>query len=299
MPERSPFSVAEWAALAAIVLIWGVNNAAAKLMTEVLSPILVGGLRFALSAVLLIPFVRPPFPERRLLVLLILCGGPLHFALVYWGFALAEDLSPFAVSLQLWIPFVALLSWLFLGERMPPAALAGMAVAFVGVAFMTLDGPALQDLDAILVGAVASLFWAAATVLARRMSAVPPLKMQGLISWVAAPALLAPALAVEPDGLARFVAAGPEIWAMLAFAGAVSSVGATALMFWLVQRREAGRVTPYLLATPLVSVAIGVGWLGDVMTVQIAVGGLATLAGVAIVALSERRQLARPVSEPA
>lgn len=299
MPERSPFSAPEWGALAAIVCIWGVNNAAAKLLTEQLSPILVGGLRFAISAVLLAPFVRPPFPDKRLLAALVFCGGPIHFALVYWGFALAEDLSPFAVSLQLWIPMVAVLSWLFLGERMPPAAILGLVVAFGGVAFMTLDGPALQDLDAIAVGAVASLFWAAATVLARRISGVKPLKMQGMISWVAAPTLLIPALIGEPDGLSQVAEAGPGAWAMLAFAGAVSSVGATALMFWLVQRREAGRVTPYLLATPIVSCVIGVGWLGDVLTPQVVIGGLATLAGVAIVALTERRQLQKPVSEPA
>lgn len=298
MPERSPFSVAEWAAIAAIIVIWGVNNAAAKLMTEALSPILVGGLRFAISAVVLAAFVRPPFPDKRLLAALVLCGGPLHFALVYWGFALAEDLSPFAVSLQLWIPMVAVLSWMFLGERMPLAAIAGLAVAFGGVVFMTLDGPAASDLDAILVGALSSLFYAGAAVIARKIQGVPPLKLQGLISVVAAPALLLPALGAEPDGLMRAVEAGPAIWGMLAFAGVVSGVGASGLLLWLVQRREASRVTPYFLATPLVSCAIGVGLMGDVLTPQIVVGGLATLVGVMAVSLTERR-LPPPVSEPA
>ena len=81
---------------------------------------------------------------------------------------------------------------------------------------------------------------------------------------------------------------GPLIWASVVWAGLVSSIVATGLLFWLVQKREAGRVTPYLLATPVVSCAIGVGFLGDVLTPQIATGGLVAMAGVALVAVAER-----------
>jgi O-acetylserine/cysteine efflux transporter len=68
----------------------------------------------------------------------------------------------------------------------------------------------------------------------------------------------------------------------------ISTVIATGLLFWLVQRREAGRVTPYLLTTPLVSIAIGWGFLGDVLTAQILIGAAVTIGGVAVVALAER-----------
>jgi O-acetylserine/cysteine efflux transporter len=60
-------------------------------------------------------------------------------------------------------------------------------------------------------------------------------------------------------------------------------------MFWLVQRREPARIMPYFLLTPLVSSGISVLFMGEVVTWQVAMGGAATLAGVALVALSERR----------
>jgi O-acetylserine/cysteine efflux transporter len=47
-------------------------------------------------------------------------------------------------------------------------------------------------------------------------------------------------------------------------------------------------VTPYLLATPVVSILIGWGFMGDVLTVQILTGATLTMAGVAVVALAER-----------
>ena len=74
----------------------------------------------------------------------------------------------------------------------------------------------------------------------------------------------------------------------MAWAGILSSVVATSLVFWLVQRREAGRVTPYFLATPVVSVVIGWLFVGDVLTAQILTGAALTMGGVAVVALAER-----------
>jgi O-acetylserine/cysteine efflux transporter len=139
-----------------------------------------------------------------------------------------------------------------------------------------------------------------AAVLARQLTGVPPLKMQGIISLFAAPSLTAAALTLQPDGLQRAVEAPALVWAALLWAGVVSTVVATGLMFWLVQRREAGRVTPYFLATPLVSGLIGVTLLGDTLTPQVVIGGLATLAGVAVVAVGERRGVAPgAISEPA
>ena len=51
-----------------------------------------------------------------------------------------------------------------------------------------------------------------------------------------------------------------------------------------------GRVTPYLLVTPLITAVIGVTWFGDELNARIVTGALASMAGVVIVALSEVRR---------
>jgi O-acetylserine/cysteine efflux transporter len=48
-------------------------------------------------------------------------------------------------------------------------------------------------------------------------------------------------------------------------------------------------VTPYFLLTPLVSCSIGILFLGDRLTPQLLIGGGATMVGVALVALTEKR----------
>lgn len=287
----------EYAALAAIVVIWGVNNAFAKIATETMPPLMVGALRFALAAVCLVPFVRPPFPNPKTLIALVLLGGPIHFGLVYIGFAWAQDLSPLAVSLQLWIPFVAVFSWLVLKETLTPAVIGGLVLAFAGIVWMTADPHALEDWDAIAIGAVASAAWALATVFARRASSVSPAKLQGLLSLGTAPTLFAASALLEGDPRASLAASAPEAYAAVAFGALVSTVFATGLLFWLVQRREAGRVTPYLLTTPIVSVAIGWAFMGDVLTAQILAGAAVTILGVGVVSLAERRMKARTVVE--
>ena len=285
---HSPLSLVEVAAIVAVVVIWGVNNAAAKQATETLPPLLTGALRFAIAAACLIPFVRPPFPNWKSLLIIVGLGGPIHYGLIYLAFWLAQDVSPVSVAAQLWVPFTALFAFLLLGERLSRFALLGMGVAFVGVAWMTLDPHAIADWKAILVGIAASAAWAMTTVIARRTTSIPPLKMQGLLALVALPTLAFGSAIFEQGQVQAMRDADALVWVCVVWAGLVSSVLATTLVFWLVQKREAGRVTPYLLATPVVSILIGWLFMDDVLTAQILTGAALTIAGVAVVALAER-----------
>lgn len=285
---HSPLTLLEIGAIAAIIVIWGVNNAGAKLATEQMSPLLVGALRFGIATVCLVGFVRPPFPDWRSLVIIVLVGGSLQYGLVYTAYWLARDVSPVTVANQLWIPFTSLFAFLLLKERLGRPALIGMGVAFVGVAWMTLDAHALQDWRAILVGIAAAAAWALTTVVARRTTSIPPLKMQALLATGTLPVMAFGSAVFEHGQVEAVRTATPLVWAAILWAGVVSSVLATTLLFWLVQRREAGRVTPYLLATPVVSILIGWGLMGDVLTPQILTGSAIAMAGVAVVALAER-----------
>jgi len=285
---HSPLTMLEIAAIVAIIVIWGVNNAGAKVATEQMSPLLVGTIRFGIASVCLAGFIRPPFPDWKSLLIIVLVGGSLQYGLVYTAYWLAHDVSPVTVANQLWIPFTALFAFLLLKERLSRAAMIGMVVAFVGVGWMTLDAHALQDWRAILVGIAAAAAWALTTVVARRTTSVPPLKMQAMLAVGTLPVMAFGSAVFEHHQIEAVKAATPIVWVSLLWAGIVSSVLATTLLFWLVQRREAGRVTPYLLATPVVSILIGWGLMGDVLTPQILTGSAIAMAGVAVVALAER-----------
>ncbi|MBO9560221.1 MAG: DMT family transporter [Caulobacter sp.] len=289
MSSNTPLTALERLAIAAIILTWGLNNAAAKVATAELPPMMVGALRFGLALAFLFPFLKPPFPWSKRMLAICLLSGPIHFGLIYIAFGMAKSLSPLVVATQLWIPFTALFAWRMLGEAMKPLAVAGLVVAFAGVAWMSLDPHGAADLRSIGLSILTSAAWALATVLVRQTPGAKPLQVQALTAAVAAPALLAMSFGFEKDVVHRVTTAAPIAWACVAFAGVVSTIGASALLFWLVQRREAGRVTPYFLLTPLVSCTIGVLFMGDALSPQLVIGAAATMAGVALVALTAKK----------
>lgn len=277
----------ELSAILAIVVIWGVNNAAAKLATEYLPPLMVVSLRFAVAGLCLLPFLKPPFPNWKSMLLIAVLGGPVHYGLIYFAFSLAQDVSPVSVATQMWIPFTTLFAFLLLGEKMRLPAILGMVVAFIGVAWMTADPRALHDWEAIVFAIIGAAVWALVTVIARRTASIPPLKMQGILAWTALPAMAVASLVFETGHVAAAQAAPPIVWGSILWAGLLSSVAATTLLFWLVQRREAGRVTPYLLGSTVVSVLMGWLFMGDVLTPQIMVGAALTMLGVVVVSIAE------------
>ena len=277
----------ELGAILAIVIIWGVNNAAAKLATEYLPPLMVVSLRFAVAGLCLLPFLKPPFPNWKSMLLIAVLGGPIHYGLIYFAFSLAQDVSPVSVATQMWIPFTTLFAFLLLGEKMRWPAILGMVVAFVGVAWMTADPRALHDWEAIVFATIGAAIWALVTVIARRTVSISPLKMQGLLAWTALPAMAVASLVFETGHVAAAKQATPLVWGSILWAGLLSSVAATTLLFWLVQRREAGRVTPYLLGSTVVSVLMGWLFMGDVLTTQIIVGAALTMVGVVVVSVAE------------
>ena len=171
---HTPLSLLEIGAILVIIVTWGVNNAAGKLATEAMPPLLVGALRFSIATVCLAAFVRPPFPDWKSLLLIVGVGGALQYGLLYVAYWLAEDVSPVTVANQLWIPMTSLFAFLLLKEKLSRAAMVGMAIAFAGVGWMMVDKHALQDWRAILVAIAAGAAWALTTVVARRTTPSRP-----------------------------------------------------------------------------------------------------------------------------
>lgn len=284
---RSP----ELAAIAAVILIWGLNNAFTKHVVEHLPPLTAAATRFAITLIALAPFLRLPTDKWRMLILVALVSGPLHFGLIFIGYALAGDLAPIAIMLQLWIPFTALLSVVMLRERLGVLRLLGLCTAFGGVAVMGFDPRVMAHAEAIpfLVGG--SFLWALAAVLSRKAGGLPPLRLQAWIALFTSCVLgVATAFADGPRAAAALASASGQVWVFQLFAALASGVGANGLMYWLLGRVEASRTTPYMLMTPVVTIIAGIVLFGDRITGLILAGGMTALGGVALVALAERRR---------
>ncbi|MGH6949626.1 MAG: DMT family transporter [Vitreimonas sp.] len=289
-PSRN-FAPLDLIQLIAIALIWGVNNIFAKLTVDALPALMTVALRFAIVLAALCIWLRPPPRDRLWLFFTMLaCVGPLHFGIQYVGLKLAEDLSPMVVVMQLWAPASVVCAALLLKESVSPLRWAGVALAFIGAASMNFDPAVFAQGWALALVATASVCYGLGTVLVRRLGGgLDPWATQAWIALATAPVMIMGSLAFERDHLEFARSAHWSVWAFIAFGAVVSSIVANAFMFRLVQRYEVSRTTPYLLMTPVITFALAATLLGDRLTPQILGGAAATIAGVALVALAERR----------
>lgn len=289
-PSRA-FAPLDFLQLISIALIWGVNNILAKIAVDALTPMMTVAFRFALVIPLLVFWMKPPPRERwKPFALMLLFVGPLHFGIQYVGLKLADEIAPMVVAMQLWAPASVVFAALLLKERVGGLRWAGVAVAFLGVASMTFDPAVFAQGWSLALMVTAAGCYGLGTVLVRRIGGgVDAWSMQAWIALATAPTMAFGSLLFERGQIEAIVHAPWIAWAAIAFGAIVSSIVANAFMFRLVQRYEVSRTTPYLLMTPVISFALAALILGNTITPQILMGAAATMGGVVLVALAERR----------
>ncbi len=267
------------------------NNVAAMIAVRELPPLMVAGVRFAIVFGCLFWLIRPPPQGKtRLFFMMLAVIGPLHFGVQYVGLGLARDLAPMVVAMQLWAPASVACASVLLGERVGALRWSGVAIAFLGAAGMTFDPVVFAQWGALALVALASVFYGLGTVLVRRLGgASDPWAMQAWIALAVAPTLISGSLFFEGGHAQAIADASWLAWACVAFGALVSSIVANAFMFHLLQKYEVSRTTPYMLLTPIISFTLAALALGDAITPRILIGAGMAMAGVALVALAERR----------
>jgi O-acetylserine/cysteine efflux transporter len=291
IPVQRTFAPLDFLQLIAIALIWGANNLFAKLTVDALPAMMTAALRFGLVLATLFMWLKPPPKGKRgLFFATILCVGPLHFGVLYTGLKLAHALSPMVVVMQLWAPASVVFAALLLKESVSPLRWGGAGLAFLGAASMNFDPAVLAEGWALVCVAAASAIYGLGAVLVRRLGVgLDPWASQAWIALATAPLLALCSLLFETRQIEAARNAHWTVWFFIAFGAIGSSIVANAFMFRLVQRYEVSRTTPYLLFTPVITFALAGLVMGDRITPQIAIGAAATMGGVALVALAERR----------
>lgn len=275
--------------LVGVTLIWGLNLVVAKVGVGDMPPILFTALRFALLALLTVPFLRRHGEATGAIVVVAVLAGGLSFALLFIGLALAGNVSSVAIASQLGVPFSTLLSIALLGERVRWRRWTGIALAFIGVCVMGFD-PAVFAERASLAFVIASAFVGSLGLIGiKRLPQMPPLELQAWIAWISWPMLLALSLLVEHGHLHAVASAGWEGWGALVYTAVLASLFAHTAYFFLVQRYPVTSISPLTVLSPVFSVVFGVLLLGDRLTPRILVGGVCTLLGVLIITLREKQ----------
>jgi len=276
--------------LVLINLIWGFNLIASKVGVTHFPPIFFTALRFSILGAVLLPFLRwHPGRMQQLLIASALSGG-LQYAVLFMGMRLTKGVGSVAIANQLGVPFTTLMSVMFLGEVIHWRRGLGIALAFLGVAIIAFQ-PSLLDSRAGLALVVASALIGSAGVVAVKAmgTSLKPFELQAWFAISGLPLLFALSAWLEDGQLASLASAVPLEWGALLFTALASSLVAHSGYYWLVHRYPVTSVSPLTTLSPIFGVTFGVVIFHDELTPRILWGGLATLVGVTIIALRERR----------
>lgn len=271
--------------IALIDIVWAFNIVAIKFALNEVPPLTAVFIRYAIVLGVCLPWLKW-LPGRMTSVLIAgVVGGALFFGIGAIGFSIADNVSALAVAGQLGVPFSLILAVLVLGERIRWPRMIGIGLAFAGVVVLGFDPAIAHEQLALILTIGAALLWAISSLMFRQLKGVPALTIHAWLAVVSLPLLGAASLIFEPGQLARVGDLRVATIGWLAYSAIGASVVGHGGMSWLLQRYPVSVISPLTLPTPLLSVIIAVVVLGNPLTPQLVLGGLITLAGIAIIAV--------------
>lgn len=276
------------AALLGAVLIWSSTYVTTKQALSQVPPMTLAFMRFALASVVLFPFFyRGPDRRERLpwgtLALLGLTGAFMFFALQNWG------LSYTSVSAGSLIHggapvLIALLSAVFLREKINALRALGIFLAIAGVAGIVLLGGDIQGGSRPTLGNLlmlgSALSWAVYTVLNKKFSLTISPVTATLATFIYGMVFLLPFAAVEMHGFSLNLS-----WltaANVLYLGVVASAIPIFLWNYGLKYYDASQAGLFINLVPVVSVLSAVAFMGERVIGGQLLAGVVVILGVVL-----------------
>jgi drug/metabolite transporter (DMT)-like permease len=291
--QQSRFDVRIFLAFAAIYVLWGSTYLAIRVAVQLVPPFFAAGVRFFFAGTLLYAVMRlcgRPRPSGKEWGSLLLIGS-LMFVVTYGAVFWAEQYVPsgFTSVLEATLPLItiALEVFIFRQQRFRWSLLISIAVGFAGVLLLLLRNAqhvAILPCAAILGGGTA---WSLGAVLTR---ALPLPKSKGITAGAemmfgGAILLVLSASTGEMHPFPHVSAKALLALGYLVVAG--SLVGFSAFV-WLLGRMPATRVASHAYVNPVVAVALGYFFAGELVTPRMLLGTALIVASVALILIKDK-----------
>ncbi len=266
----------------AVVAVWGTNFVVIRLGLDSLPPLLFAALRFTLVVVPALFFLkRPAVSWRDLAAFGLLIGAQFGLMFIAIDGLIAPGLASLVVQVQ--VAFTIGLAMRGTGERLVPVQYAALALAIAGLAIILAHtGGTTTPLGiALIIGA--ALAWSLGNMVQRRVGRVDMLAFVVWSGLFAVPPLFALALIFEggPRIIQAVSAAGPGVWAAVAWQAVANTMFGYAAWGWLLARYPAASVAPMALLVPVFGIGAAAIWLGEplpgwkLLAAALIIGGLA------------------------
>lgn len=282
------------AAAGLFVVLWGTGFIGAKLGLPHAEPLIFLALRFAVAAgllALLALATAAPWPKGWRNIAHLCVAGLLLHGLYLGGVFASIDLgveagvSALIVGIQ--PVLVAALAGVLLGEKVSARQWMGLVLALIGVTLVVWRklGAGIGTIEGVGLCFLALLGITAATLYQKRFCADMDLRSGSVVQYLAAAAGCGIfSLMFEEQ---KIVWTGEFLFAF-AWLVLVLSLGAVSLLYWLIQRGAAARVSSLFFLAPPVTALIAWPLFGETFGPLALIGMILAMVGVALVNLDQK-----------
>lgn len=260
------------------ISLWGINYPLLKIMVQELPPIFSTAIRLSLMGSCVF-FVKTPKKDWRKIIILS-CS---LFTLTLAPTALAikhVDASIAALLNELEVPFAALLSYLFLKEKLNLIQAGGMALAFIGV-YIIAKSPEVpyNDLTPVILLVLAAFFYGFSAILIKFIKNIDAMSLTVWTAFFASPQLFLLSFSMEHEDIKHIELLSNKV-IFVVILSATLSLYSFYLWNRLIQLYKVNQIVPFGMLIPVSSLIFSYYLLGETTHFIALLGGCLTLLGV-------------------
>lgn len=258
---------------------WGSNFVVVKLGAAEVPSFITLAIRFFVTAIIILPFVKKPkLPFKELYITSLVFTSYVSF--VYLAIYLGASAKLAVIIMQLNAPLTIILAKFLLGEDFTFNSIIGILLSLVGVIIIIYNPNLESTLISIilLLGGVSlnALF----NIQSRKYSKLPPLDSLFWYSLIGTPHLIILSLIFEGNPIDSISGNSYVFWSSVFYS--VSMAGILGLTGWiyLLQKYPVHKVMPYNLLVPLFGVSCAILVLKETISIHFIIGGMLIITGV-------------------
>ena len=273
-----------------VAVLWGLAFVATRIGLDSFSPAQLAMLRFAVASLPIVALPRPAVPWPLLVATgLTLFAGQFLLQVLGMVRGMPPGLASLVVHTQAF--FTVLFAAIVLRERPTRRQVAGMTIAFAGLALIATTAGADLRLLGLVLTLGSAVSWGIGNIFLKRLGRLPQLDLMIWLSLV--PPLPALALALAEDGpgaVGAALAGAPwRAWAAVLYLGLVATAVAYTLWGRLLSRYPVATVAPFALLVPFVGALASALAFGETFGPVRLAGMACVMAGLAVIVVPRRR----------
>ena len=246
-------------------------------------PILMASLRMGLVFILLIPFLKFEFPQKKHLKSLIIFSlsmGVMVYVFMNLSLYYSSIISPIILGSQLAIPLGIIASSFLLNENISKIKWLLIFMSFIGILIIFFDPKISDNFLGLFYASLMALFFGLAQVYSRQLKNLDVSLTNAFTGLFGFIILLILSYFIEGNTVSNIKLINFHAWGYISYQAIIVSLGAHLLMFYLYKFYTVGQIFPSYSLFPIFGIGLSFLIFGEVPTFLFLIGSIIVLTSV-------------------